>query len=98
ADQELSETFQAGAPSLSQTRDLTGSRLGPYRVERQIGAGGMGEVYLARRDDQLFDQRVAIKVVRRGFDTPELIERLHQERRILANLEHPSIARLIDGG
>ena len=98
AEQELAATLQAEARSLFHTRDLTGSRLGPYRVERQIGAGGMGEVYLAHRDDQLFDQRVAIKVVRRGCDTPELVERLHQERRILANLEHPSIARLIDGG
>ena len=98
AEQELSATLQAEAQSFLHTRDLTGSRLGPYRVERQIGTGGMGEVYLAHRDDQLFDQRVAIKVVRRGFDTPELIERLHRERRILANLEHPSIARLVDGG
>jgi serine/threonine protein kinase/tetratricopeptide (TPR) repeat protein len=98
AEQELAATLQAEARSLFHTRDLTGSRLGPYRVERQIGAGGMGEVYLAHRDDQLFKQRVAIKVVRRGCDTPELVERLHQERRILANLEHPSIARLIDGG
>jgi tetratricopeptide (TPR) repeat protein len=98
AEQELAHTLQAEARSLFQTRDLAGSRLGAYRVERQIGAGGMGEVYLAHRDDQLFDQRVAIKVVRRGCDTPELVERLHQERRILANLEHPSIARLIDGG
>src|SRR5215472_15959812 len=78
--------------------DLTGSRLGPYRVVQEIGRGGMGAVYLATRDDDQYRKRVAIKVVKRGMDTAELLSRFRRERQILANLDHPYIARLIDGG
>src|SRR5688572_23786690 len=74
--------------------------IGPYRVEREIGRGGMGVVYLAERDDPTFRQRVALKVVRAG--TPDAgqapVARFLAERQLLASLEHPHIARLFDGG
>lgn len=72
------------------------SRFGAWRVVRRLGAGGMGEVWLAERGDGEFEQRVAIKQV--AWPTPGLLLRFRRERQILARLEHPSIARLIDGG
>jgi serine/threonine-protein kinase len=76
----------------------TGTRLGPYRVMAQLGRGGMGAVYLAERADQQFVKRVAIKLVKRGMDTDQVLRRFRYERQILASLEHPNIARLYDGG
>lgn len=73
-------------------------RIGPYRVLRRLGRGGMGEVLLAERADGLFDQKVAIKLLRRGMASEDVLSRFSRERRILARLEHPHIARLIDGG
>lgn len=75
-----------------------GIRVGPYRIVREIGRGGMGVVYLAERADQEFQKRVALKVVKRGMDTDEVLRRFRHERQILASLEHPNIARLLDGG
>ncbi len=75
-----------------------GERVGPYRIERTIGAGGMGVVYLAERDDRQFEQQVAIKLVRQRLLDPEVEHRLVAERQILADLDHPNIARLFDGG
>jgi non-specific serine/threonine protein kinase/serine/threonine-protein kinase len=75
-----------------------GTLVGPYRLVRELGTGGMGAVYLAERADDEFEQRVAIKVVRGGFASPFLLERVREERRILASLEHSNIARLLDGG
>ncbi|MEM8933579.1 MAG: serine/threonine-protein kinase, partial [Acidobacteriota bacterium] len=72
--------------------------IGPYRLIERIGRGGMGEVFLARRDDEAFDKRVAIKLLRRGADHDELSRRFRRERQILASLEHPNIAQLLDGG
>lgn len=74
------------------------TQLGPYRVVRELGRGGMGVVYLAERDDGQFQQRVALKVVRDGLDSEHLVRRFLAERRILAALQHPRIARLLDGG
>ncbi len=74
---------------------LAGSLIGPYRVVRQLGRGGMGTVFLATRQDADFEQRVAIKLVRGG---EMLVQRFRKERRILASLEHPNIAHLLDGG
>ena len=74
------------------------TRIGPYDVVREIGHGGMGTVYLALRADEQFRKRVAIKVVRRGMDTDSVLRRFRQERQILAGLDHPNIARLLDGG
>lgn len=87
------------SPELADAADPTvGTRIGPYRVLQRIGAGGMGSVYLAERDDETFDRRVAIKLIRRGLDTEEILTRFDRERRVLANLDHPNIAKLIDGG
>ena len=72
-------------------------RLGAYRIEKQIGRGGMGTVYLAARADDQYRQRVAVKVLRLGLGS-DLATRFRQERQILANLDHPNIARLLDGG
>jgi non-specific serine/threonine protein kinase/serine/threonine-protein kinase len=76
----------------------TGKVIGPYRVVREIGRGGMGAVYLAERVDGQYEQRVALKVIKRGMDTEQVLARFRAERQILASLEHPNIARLLDGG
>ncbi|HYP05350.1 MAG TPA: serine/threonine-protein kinase [Bryobacteraceae bacterium] len=73
-------------------------RIGPYRILRKLGQGGMGAVYLAERNDDQYHKHVALKLVRQGMDTPWLLERFRYERQILASLEHPHIARLLDGG
>ncbi len=78
--------------------NLIGRRLGAYRVANLIGHGGMGAVYLAERDDAQFDQQVAIKIIKRGMDTDFIRERFLRERQILAGLDHPHVARLLDGG
>ncbi|HEY6119337.1 MAG TPA: serine/threonine-protein kinase, partial [Pyrinomonadaceae bacterium] len=77
---------------------MIGRRLGAYRIERQIGRGGMGTVYEAARVDNEFRKRVAIKLVKRGMDTDFVLRRFRQERQILAALDHPNIALLLDGG
>ncbi len=74
------------------------ARIGNYRIIEEIGRGGMGLVYLAARDDGLFDQRVAIKVIRRNVFSATTQEQFANERRILARLHHPHIAHLLDGG
>jgi hypothetical protein len=73
-------------------------RIGPYRILYEFGRGGMGTVYRAVRDDNQFEQNVAIKLIKRGFDTDDIIGRFRAERQILAGLVHPGIARLLDGG
>ncbi len=75
-----------------------GATIGPYRVIRELGRGGMGTVYLAERSDDQFARQVAIKVIKRGMDTDEVLQRFRQERLILARLEHPGIARMYDAG
>jgi len=77
---------------------VAGGRVGPYRLLEVIGEGGMGQVYLAERADDEFEQRVAIKMANWLRASPQVIERFRVERQILANLEHPNIARLLDGG
>ncbi|HMS43031.1 MAG TPA: protein kinase, partial [Pyrinomonadaceae bacterium] len=85
--------------SMIEERDPTiGREIGAYRVMREIGRGGMGAVYLAERADGLFKQQVAIKIIKRGMDTDFVLRRFRRERQILANLNHPFIARLLDGG
>ena len=74
-----------------------GRRLGPYELRRLLGEGGMGTVYLADRADDAYHKQVAIKVAH-GLASPELLHRFRRERQILAGLEHPNIARLLDGG
>ena len=75
-----------------------GRRLGAYRIVREIGHGGMGAVYLATRADDEFSKEVAIKIVAAPLGDEDLIRRFRRERQILAGLEHPLIARLLDGG
>jgi serine/threonine protein kinase/Flp pilus assembly protein TadD len=77
---------------------MMGDLIGPYRVLSTLGAGGMGEVYLAERADAQFEQQVAIKVVHGGTLGRGVHSRLKMERQILAQLDHPNIAHLIDGG
>ncbi len=78
--------------------DRAGELLGPYRLIREVGRGGMATVYLAERADGQWEQQVAVKVIRRGLDTDDIVRRFLAERQILSSLEHPNIARLLDGG
>ena len=72
--------------------------IGNYKILKEIGTGGMGVVYLAAREDEQFRKRVAIKLVKRGLDTEDVLRRFRNERQILASLHHPHIASLLDGG
>ncbi|MGE3467525.1 MAG: protein kinase [Pyrinomonadaceae bacterium] len=82
----------------SLVKDRTGERVGPYEIVGDLGTGGMGTVYLAKRADGEFEQQVALKLIRRGMDSDAIVGRFVNERQILASLEHPNIAHLIDGG
>jgi serine/threonine-protein kinase len=82
----------AGEPGLPE-----GTLVGPYRIVRELASGGMGTVYLAERDDPRLRQRVALKMVHQGLHADYLVRRFLEERQILASLEHPGIARLMDG-
>ncbi|MCP4659330.1 MAG: serine/threonine protein kinase [bacterium] len=75
----------------------TGLRIGHYRALRLLARGGMGSVYLAVRADD-FEKQVALKLIKRGMDSEEIVRRFRNERQILANLDHPNIARILDGG
>lgn len=91
--------FAQAAIQQALSPNWVGRRLGPWRVESLLARGGMGDVYLARRDDGLFDSRVALKCMRRtAMDAPGLLSRFESERRILSSLDHPNLARIIDGG
>jgi serine/threonine protein kinase len=81
-----------------QDESMVGRRIGSYKVLCEIGHGGMGSVYLATRDDREYKKRAAIKLVKRGMDTNSILRRFRNERQILANLDHPNIAKLLDGG
>lgn len=72
--------------------------IGPYRLLRRLGQGGMGVVWLGERMDGAYEQQVAIKLLKRGMDSNAILRRFLQERRILARLSHPHIVRLLDGG
>ena len=93
-DEIPDEPLEPAEPALG----LEGQRLGSYRIERKLGTGGMGDVYLAERADDEYQQQVAIKLVRAGVYSAQVQSRLRLERQILARLEHPNIARLLDGG
>jgi serine/threonine protein kinase/Tol biopolymer transport system component/tetratricopeptide (TPR) repeat protein len=88
----LAEQEQRGSPI------EIGSRLGAYRIEKEVGHGGMGSVYLATRADDEYRKQVAIKLIKFGADDQISIRRFRNERQILASLEHPYVARLLDGG
>ncbi len=80
------------------TKNLIGQQIGKYRIIDELGAGGMGTVYLAERADGEFEQKVALKLIKGGMNTEAILRHFFNERQILASLEHPNIARLIDGG
>ncbi len=93
---EALRELASGAEPAVETGGL--ERVGPYRLVRRIGRGGMGSVFLAEREGADFEQRVAVKLLRRGMDTDDVVRRFLTERRILAALKHPNIAHLYDGG
>lgn len=86
------------APSSENVESWAGRRIGPYQLAEEIGHGGMGAVYRAVRDDQQYSKQVAIKLLLIGFHSRFTLARFRAERQILATLEHPNIARLLDGG
>ena len=92
-DDFLSEPLVAPLPG-----PRPGQLIGPYKLERMLGEGGMGQVWLATRADGLYQRRVALKLLRPGLADPNLRLRFTRERQILARLEHPHIARLLDAG
>ncbi len=86
------------ARRLQYSDDLSGHRVGPYKLLRTIGKGGMGAVYAAERVDLAFRKLVAVKLVKPGMESDEILARFKHERQVLAGLDHPNIARLLDGG
>lgn len=86
------------ADMIEEEADISGTVVGAYRLDRLLGRGGMGSVYLASRTDGEFRKQVAVKLIRRSVASPELLRRFRAERQILADIEHPNVARLIDGG
>jgi len=100
-DSLLDHQAEQFAPSLESSEEADpwlGRRIGAYEIIACIGRGGMGAVYRARRADAQYEKEVAIKVVRAGFGTELVLQRFWAERQFLANLDHPNIARLLDGG
>jgi len=98
ADRPLEIEGLLGADDTVEPTQNLGRQVGPYRMVEVLGRGGMGEVFLAERTDGLFEQRVALKLVRSAFDDPQARSRFLAERQILARLQHPNVARLLDGG
>jgi serine/threonine protein kinase len=94
ADGGLTLAPEVASPTLA----LEGRPIGPYAIVREIGRGGMGVVYLAQRADRVYSKHVALKIIGSGRPGPELLHRFLQEREIVAKLDHPNIARLLDGG
>ena len=89
---DAGELKRRGTPSVEM------ERIGSYRLRREIGRGGMGVVYLAVRDDDEFKKRVAIKLLRKGMESEDIMRRFRNERQILAGMSHPYMAELHDGG
>ena len=92
------ESWQQRAQTTAAEANLDGTILGNYRLLKELGRGGMGAVYIAERADGVYQQKVALKVLQENIFTPSLADRFRQERQILARLQHPGIARLLDGG
>lgn len=98
ADARSAENFPTDFPPAAGQLSERPTRVGPYRLEELIGEGGMGEVWRGVRDDGLFDLKVAVKLIRPEIFSPAAEQRFTHERRLLARLDHPGIARIIDGG
>jgi non-specific serine/threonine protein kinase/serine/threonine-protein kinase len=98
---ERAEAFLESSPVESllagEANTWIGQRVGHYRIVEELGRGGMGAVYLAHREDE-FEKVVALKIIKRGMDSDDMLRRFRNERQILAQLDHPNIARLLDGG
>jgi serine/threonine protein kinase len=94
---QLAKAVESAAKNFFIGADSTPKQIGKYRILREIGRGGMGAVYLASREDEI-KKRVAIKVIKRGMDTEDILRRFRNERQILAALDHQNIARLLDSG
>jgi eukaryotic-like serine/threonine-protein kinase len=90
--------IEIGFSEADETDLYVGKRIDDYKILEEIGHGGMGTVYLALRADETFDKKVAIKLIKRGMDTSAVLKRFVMERQILAQLENPNIASLLDGG
>ncbi len=100
ADNSHADLLEVGGAELilDNPKDMIGMVVGNYRILSELGTGGMGTVFKAERIDGEFDQTVALKLIKKGFDSGEMLRRFITERQILASLEHPNIARLVDGG
>ncbi|MEO8138574.1 MAG: serine/threonine-protein kinase [Gemmatimonadota bacterium] len=102
ASDSMGDRFERGAATAvgiePAAAGLEGTRVGPWQVERVIGQGGMGTVYEAHRSDDEYTRRVALKTITAGRDSDAIVRRFRHERQILALLEHPNIATLLDGG
>ncbi|NIR73219.1 serine/threonine protein kinase [candidate division KSB1 bacterium] len=94
----LLEGLALDAVDLPAESDWEGKQVGAYKIIRKIGSGGMGAVFLAERTQGDFEQRVALKLIKPGMDSEDILRRFRSERQILARLQHPNIARLLDGG
>lgn len=94
----LTGVISDAANSLAASKSMVGRRIGPYRLVELADSGGMGDVYLGVRDDGHFEKRVAIKFIRAGLTSQPALDRFRYERQILAQLDHPYIAKLLDGG
>lgn len=90
--------FLDGDAAKEEFEFLKGTRIGPWRIEKLVGKGGIGQVYLAERADGVYSKKVALKCIKRGMDSEEILRRFRYERQILATLQHPNIAGLFDGG
>lgn len=101
ADDEVHPVFDKPASELitaDRKLNFVGQQIGNYKLIEEIASGGMGTVFLAERCDGVFDQKVALKIIKPGLSTIPIIRRFQHERQILANLQHPNIAKLFDGG
>ncbi len=98
ADLLESDVVAAVLQNDSSIKNLLGKRIGNYKISGELGSGGMGTVFLGERVDGEFRQIVALKLIKRGMDSDAVLRRFYNERQILASLEHPNIARLVDGG
>ena len=97
-DADSTPSLRTGAVMNALESEATPARIGAYRIVGRIGRGGMGSVYRGERDVGDFERAVAIKVIKPGLYSPELVARFQRERQMLASLSHPHIARLYDGG
>ena len=94
----LGQVLRDETASKRDSENLSGQRIGAWRLEKRLARGGLATVYIAHRDDGEYEQRAAFKVLRRGLDTEDLISRFRAERQILSALDHPAIASILDGG